>query len=82
MRILKLLPVTLTLLLLTGCASNLSMPAPVASVRSYSGTASVGDFLTITLDPATQTITYTDVYGQEGIVPYTVTYDGTYALTT
>ncbi len=81
MRILKLLPVTLTLLLLAGCASNLSMPAPVASVRSYSGTASVGDFLTITLDPATQTITYTDVSnGQGGIVPYTVNDDGTYAL--
>jgi uncharacterized lipoprotein YajG len=67
--------------LLAGCSSTSSSSAPTSSVRSYSGTASVGDFLTITLNPVAQTITYTDISnGSGGIIPYTVNSDGTYAL--
>jgi len=49
--------------------------------RSYNGTASVGDFLTITLDPAAQTLLYTNFSnGDSGTVPYVVNTDGTYTL--
>ncbi len=49
--------------------------------RSYNGTASVGDFLTITLDPATQTLIYTNLSnGDSGTVPFSVNSDGTYTL--
>ncbi len=80
MKILNLLLV-LPLLVLSGCGSTASIPNPVTSARSYNGTASVGDFLTITLDPVAHTLTYTDISnGDSGIVPYTVNADGTYAL--
>src|SRR5882672_2215783 len=59
----------------TPVSTGTSMP------RSYTGTASVGDFLTITLDPATQTLIYTNFSnGDSGTVPYTVNTDGTYSL--
>lgn len=49
--------------------------------RSYSGTASVGDFLDIAIDTAALTITYANLSnGDAGVVPYTVNSDGTYAL--
>ena len=81
MKTLSLLAV-LTVLIFTSCASNPSSPiVPIASVRSYNGTASVGDFLTITLDGTAHTITYNDVSNSEsGVVPYTVNSDGTYTL--
>ena len=51
------------------------------SSRVYHGTASVGDFMTITIDSGAQTIAYTDVSNNtSGTVPYTVNSDGTYAL--
>lgn len=57
-------------------------PAPSASTRPYSGTASVGDFLRITLDATAHTIAYTNVSnGDAGTVSYTVNPDGTYAIT-
>lgn len=66
-------------------ASCSSTPRPVATqntVRSYNGTASVGDFLTITIDSAAQTITYKNfTNGENGTVPYTVNADGTYTIT-
>lgn len=50
-------------------------------MRVYHGTASVGDFMTITIDANAQTITYTDVSnGDMGVVPYAVNSDGTYTL--
>jgi hypothetical protein len=53
-----------------------------SAIRSYNGTASVGDFLNITLDPTAKTLTYTDVSnGETGVVPYTINADGTYTLT-
>jgi hypothetical protein len=61
--------------------STPSPAKPAAAKRSYNGTASVGDFLTITLDPTALTISYTDVTnGATGTVPYTVNADGSYAL--
>jgi hypothetical protein len=51
------------------------------SPRAYSATAPVGDFLSITLDPAAQTLAYTNVSnGDSGTIPYVVNSDGTYAL--
>jgi hypothetical protein len=49
--------------------------------RAYSATASVGDFLSITLNPAAHTLDYTNVSnGDTGTVPYVVNADGTYTL--
>ena len=65
-----------------GCSTDrpATMSRTVPS-RTYNGTASVGDFLTITLDPASQTLTYSNLSnGDSGIVPYTVGPDGSYAL--
>src|SRR5579864_1528378 len=64
-----------------GC--NTSTPnSTTAAVRSYNGTASVGDFLTISIDSTADTITYENVTnGEAGIVPYTVNVDGTYTIT-
>jgi hypothetical protein len=68
------------LLLLVSCSAT-SPTTAVQSSRSYNGSASVGDFLTFTIDAAAHTLTYADVSnGDGGIVPYTVNADGTYAL--
>src|SRR5207245_11603675 len=62
-----------------GCGSNVNPSA--TSPRSYNGTASVGDFLTITLDPAAHTLTYKDLSNLDtGTIPYSVNSDGTYSL--
>lgn len=74
---------------LSGCTSsgvgglngNGSNPTPLNVTRVYNGTASVGDFLTITLDTGAKTIAYTDISnGASGTVPYTVNADGSYTL--
>ncbi len=67
--------------LLLSCSSN--SPSTVASPASrvYHGTASVGDFLTITVNSTAQTIAYNDLSNNtSGTVPYTVNSDGTYTL--
>ena len=72
------------LLVLAGLGCNSTNVAPVStgsSKRSYNGSASVGDFLAITLDPVALTLTYTDLSnGDTGVVPYTVNANGTYTL--
>jgi len=71
-------------LLLAGCSSTQKSAsgAPVTAVRSYNGTASVGDFLTISIDSLAQTITYRNyTNGETGTVPYTVNSDGGYTIT-
>lgn len=74
--------VWLSMFLLTSCSSTPRTSMPTPSSRVYHGTASVGDFLTITIDSGAQTIAYTDVSNNtSGTVPYTVNSDGTYALT-
>lgn len=68
---------------LIGCGTSSTPVTPVTqqSARGYNGTASVGDFLNITLDPVAHTITYTNKSnGDAGVVPYTVNADGTYTL--
>lgn len=70
-------------LLLLGCSSTPASAPPLANrLRSYNGTASVGDFLTISIDPAGHTITYSNqTNGETGTVPYTVNADGSYTIT-
>ena len=72
---------TTALLLATlGCGNSGPVSSSTSS-RSYSGTASVGDFLSITLDPVAQTLTYSNYSnGDNGTVPYTVNGDGSYTL--
>ncbi|MGB8832884.1 MAG: hypothetical protein WCC95_12080 [Candidatus Sulfotelmatobacter sp.] len=69
------------LILLLSCNSTTTAPVGTVAPRSYHGTASVGDFLTITVNSSAQTITYTDVSNNtSGTVPYTVNSNGTYTL--
>ena len=66
------------LLLFLGCGTTSTTGN---SPRAYSATASVGDFLSIILDPAAHTLAYTNVSnGDSGTIPYAVNSDGTYAL--
>jgi hypothetical protein len=49
--------------------------------RVYNATASVGDFLTITIDPTFSILTYTDITnGESGTIRYTRNADGSYKL--
>lgn len=74
--------VSLALFLLVSCTSTPRNTAVTPSSRSYHGTASVGDFLNITVDSGGQTIAYTNLSNNtSGSVPYTVNPDGTYTLT-
>jgi hypothetical protein len=73
------------LLALTGCSKSTHTTAPtsaaVPTMRSYNGTASVGDFLTITLDASAHTMHYVNhTNGDSATVTYTVATDGEYAL--
>ena len=71
---------------LVGCNStptlNVAPVAPPSAVRTYNGTASVGDFLNISIDYTANTITYKNyTNGETGTVPYTVNSDGSYTIT-
>jgi hypothetical protein len=75
------LALLLALFGLAGCSTP-STPAAQSAIRNYSGTASVGDFLTISINSTTLTITYKNYSnGDTGTVPYTVNTNGTYAIT-
>lgn len=79
----KLRLVTIGLLIaIVGCGSKSANSPLLSSLpRSYNGTASVGDFLIITLDPAALTLTYKNLSNGDGAtIPYTVNPDGTYKL--
>jgi len=66
---------------LAGCDSATKFTVQQSTVRSYNGTASVGDFLTISIDASAHTITYKNfTNGETGTVPYTVNADGTYTI--
>jgi hypothetical protein len=68
--------------LLVGCSTTPKAVVTQNAVRSYNGTASVGDFLTISVDSSALTITYKNfTNGETGTVPYTVNSDGTYTIT-
>lgn len=67
--------------LLVSCSSTPRTTLVTPSSRLYHGTASVGDFMTITVDSSAQTISYNDVSNStSGTVPYTVNSDGSYTL--
>jgi hypothetical protein len=70
------------LLLLASCSSTLPRSSTVSPAsRTYHGTASVGDFMTITVDSGAHTIYYNDFSNNtSGTVPYTENSDGTYTL--
>ena len=72
-------------LLISGCSAGSNAPvvppAAPAAIRAYNGTASVGDFLALTLDPNNKTIAYKNISnGDTGTVTYAVKNDGTYAI--
>jgi len=68
--------------LLAGCNSTSTLGVSQSAVRAYNGTASVGDFLTISIDANALTITYKNyTNGETGTVPYAVNPDRTYAIT-
>ena len=68
----------------SGCgnpAAFTSNSTPAVVTRSYNGTASVGDFLTITLNTTALTITYNNLSnGDTGTFPYSVNANGSYTL--
>jgi hypothetical protein len=67
--------------ILISCSSTPTTTMATPASREYHGTASVGDFMTITVDSNAQTISYTNVSNKtSGTVPYTVNSDGTYSL--
>ena len=67
---------------LAGCNSTSKMTPAQSAIRAYNGTASVGDFLTISIDSAALTITYKDyTNGDMGTLAYTVNADGIYTIT-
>ena len=73
--------VLLVMLLLARCSSAPHNTVATLTPRAYNGTASVGDFMTLTVDPSAQTIFYTDISNEtSNTVPYTVTSDGVYTL--
>ncbi len=65
----------------TSTSTPTPAPAPAAVTHTYNGTASVGDFLTITLNSTALTISYKDLTnGLSGTIPYTVNANGSYTL--
>jgi len=55
--------------------------APALAVRSYNGTASLGDVFNFTLDPVAYTLSYSDLSnGDNETISYQVNSDGTYQL--
>lgn len=69
------------LLVLTACGGTVSRTSS-GSLRTYSGTASVGDFFSLSLNPQTQMLSYTN-YSNGDVataVPYSLNSDGTYTI--
>jgi hypothetical protein len=61
---------------LAGCgqaaSSSGTLSLAVPATRTYNGTASVGDFLAITIDSTAHTLTYTNKSnGDAATIPYT-----------
>lgn len=73
--------VGLALVLLASCSSTPRTTVVTPAARVYHGTASVGDFMTVTVNSSAQTIAYTDVSNNaSGTVSYTVNANGGYTL--
>ena len=76
------LALLLAVCFLAGCNSTSKLATSQSAVRAYNGTASVGDFLSISIDSNALTITYKNyTNGDTGTVPYSVNADGTYTIT-
>ncbi len=86
-RLRLLLGGTLSLIVM-GCGSKTTTTAPAptpgtsqSSTRNYNGTASVGDFLTISIDGGSHMLSYLNhSNGDSGTVSYSIAGDGTYEL--
>ncbi len=78
----RLLSALLILAGISGCGNQPPLPAaPAAVTHTYNGTASVGDFLTITINSTALTISYNNLSnGDSGTFPYTVNANGSYTL--
>lgn len=75
--------IALVLAALTACGGSDSTgtSSPQSVTHTYNGSASVGDMLTISVDPTNLMITYTNhTNGDSGTVPYTVNADGSYTI--
>jgi hypothetical protein len=73
--------VLFAIFLLLSCSSTPRTNVASLAARIYHGTASVGDFMTITINSSVQTVSYTDVSNNtSGTVPYLVNSDGGYTL--
>lgn len=72
---------TVLLLAVSACSHSSRPLSSFAAKRNYTGSASVGDFLSIRLDPATQSLFYTNrSNGDTATVRYGANADGTYTL--
>src|SRR5271165_5556381 len=76
----------LLLLALSGCntgsrVTSTTPPIGDTSPRDYNGSATVGDFLTISVDPGNNTISYQNLSnGDSETFPFTVQNDGAFAI--
>lgn len=69
-----------SMLLVAGCSGSGSSSS--VSGTSYTATASVGDFITVTLDSDSSTLEYNNkTNGDTGTASYTVESDGSYTIT-
>ncbi len=78
----RLVALALSLCFGLSCSNSSNPLVSPTAPRSYSGTASVGDFLSITLDPASLTFSYKNLSnGDTGSdIPYVINADGTDTL--
>lgn len=69
---------------MSACNATNTMPiasAGTTGIRSYNGTASVGDFVQLTVNAANHTIAYSDASNNtSGTATYTINTDGSYAI--
>jgi hypothetical protein len=78
---LAILSVVIAEALLLSCTLNSPSTVATQALRVYHGTASVGDFMSISINATAQTIAYTDLSNTtSATVAYTVNSDGTYRL--
>lgn len=80
---LRYLAFFIALLSLQACASggSSSTPSTTSAARAYSGSAAVGDFVSVTINSSAQTIAYTNhTNGDTGTYGYTLGAGGTYVI--
>ncbi len=66
----------------SGSSSTAGSSSTTTTTRAYTGTASVGDCVTVTVDAVARTIAFNNLStGESGTATYTVGADGSYAIT-